>query len=98
MVADSTYSDWQSAANGLASNATRRARCPSCGRRSVDGAFVTLSPVAGFATLMAWCARCLRGVHLSCIRIPASTPLRVISPCNVLEQVTIPNFLPVQAD
>lgn len=92
------FANWLSLSGDLAESAdTGRIVCPSCGKGPIDFRFVGRIPDR-IGYLDVWCRSCLRGIHISRVKVPEARPmLNLDGPLDAIS-AQIPNFTQVLPD
>lgn len=72
---NSEFSNWLSLSGEVTEGQdTQTLACPSCGQHAVDFRFVgRVSDRIGY--LDVWCRSCLRGIHISRMKVPQERPM-----------------------
>lgn len=77
----------------------KKLECPSCGKTAIDFQY-TGNPSTRIGYLDIWCKACLKGIHVSRVRIPENETMLDINALPI-EATRIPNFtwiLPDESD
>jgi hypothetical protein len=97
-LADSkNYRRWLVAASRLVESPSSVETCPSCGRGRLELGLVIHDPETRLGWGAIWCTCCGRGLHLSRLQIPPSTPAVTRSEAE-RDGTGIPDYLPIDAE
>ena len=72
-------------------------KCPSCGRVALDFQYVG-TPVDRIAYLDLWCGACLKGIHISRVRVPEGLSMLTFDTEPSVLEARIPRFTQVLPD
>jgi len=68
-----------------------KSECPCCGKAAIDFQYVAdTTDKIGYLDI--WCGACLKGIHISRVRVPEGMPLLDIASPSGIIAARIPNF------